>query len=477
MFERLFFSRVKSVRRWIAIFLFTALIGAGILGGCDEVVAGGTFDVPEVNEEFNEFEQAPSPQQEQTANTPSVKEEKGFWDSVTKPFTEAWDWTKDKLTDVKEWTTEKASSFWEWLTGVLSKITEVFVETLAATWDWIIKFKEYIAFAGVLILGIALCFFAPPLGIAVLTGMALSLLIGAGFNGWKFDKTVFLEAAIGGLLGLIGGGIASGASRAVASGFGKKMISSAANSKVLGSLARGGSKLIGKLPKPMQQIFTKTGFVGSVEGAGTSIADDLLHGKKFDWKKAIISALTGAFLVGTFHAAPSAVKLGEKIGLVGKACTTGIFTCTVLTNGNRQTISKQQLDNYLSDIEQQTGVKIGERQKQLIMEHMNNNTYTKLSKREATRKRARFDNMRDELIEEWERETGQRWPRHTEPYYTRTGKLYKRVGQKYDAHHIIENIYNGPDEWWNIHPARYPDQHQGGIHRSGAPGKEIFPRR
>ncbi|MBA4601545.1 hypothetical protein H2C83_04255 [Thermoactinomyces sp. AMNI-1] len=269
-----------------------------IIWGNDAVFAGGSFDVPEVNEDFNQFDQAPPSQQEQPVNTPPVTEEKGFWDSVTEPFSEAWDWTTDKISDAVDWTTEKASAFWDWLTGVLSKITDVVVDALAATWDWTQKFKEYIAFAGVLILGIALCFFAPPLGVSVLTGMALSLVIGAGLNGWKFDKIVFLEAAIGGLLGLVGGGITGGTSRAMASGFGKKLVTGVANSKVLGPLARGGGKLISKLPKPMQQVFGKAGLIGSVEGAGTSVADDLLHRRKINWKKALLSGVAGAALVG-----------------------------------------------------------------------------------------------------------------------------------------------------------------------------------
>ncbi|MBA4601724.1 HNH endonuclease [Thermoactinomyces sp. AMNI-1] len=48
----------------------------------------------------------------------------------------------------------------------------------------------------------------------------------------------------------------------------------------------------------MQQVFGKAGLIGSVEGAGTSIADDLLHGRKINWKKALLSGVAGAALVG-----------------------------------------------------------------------------------------------------------------------------------------------------------------------------------
>lgn len=53
-------------------------------------------------------------------------------------------------------------------------------------------------------------------------------------------------------------------------------------------------------------------------------------------------------------------------------------------------------------------------------------------------------------------------------------KSFKEKGELYDAHHIIENSYGGEHKWWNIHPAKFPDEHQGGIHGSGAPGNELY---
>ena len=39
---------------------------------------------------------------------------------------------------------------------------------------------------------------------------------------------------------------------------------------------------------------------------------------------------------------------------------------------------------------------------------------------------------------------------------------------------VIENSYGGNNEWWNIHPARFPNEHQAGIHRTGSPARELF---
>lgn len=80
-----------------------------------------------------------------------------------------------------------------------------------------------------------------------------------------------------------------------------------------------------------------------------------------------------------------------------------------------------------------------------------------------------FNRKKDKLIEDWEKETGQKWPKYTEPYYTKNGLEYKKIGDPYDAHHIIENQFEGPHEWWNMHPAKFPDEHQGGIHAKGSP--------
>lgn len=67
------------------------------------------------------------------------------------------------------------------------------------------------------------------------------------------------------------------------------------------------------------------------------------------------------------------------------------------------------------------------------------------------------------------------WPTYEADLMTKAGdKIARAEGAYYDAHHIIENVYGGPAEWWNIHPARFPDQHQGGIHRAGGVLREIF---
>lgn len=48
------------------------------------------------------------------------------------------------------------------------------------------------------------------------------------------------------------------------------------------------------------------------------------------------------------------------------------------------------------------------------------------------------------------------------------------MGNPYDAHHIIENSYIGNHEWWNIMSAKFPDEHQSGIHKKDSPCSRLF---
>ncbi|PPA84861.1 HNH endonuclease [Brevibacillus laterosporus] len=85
-----------------------------------------------------------------------------------------------------------------------------------------------------------------------------------------------------------------------------------------------------------------------------------------------------------------------------------------------------------------------------------------------------FNDAREDLISKWEKHSGQVWPTHATDVISKRGNVYIHAGTKYDAHEIIKNNYGGPLEWWNITPARRPDQHQGGIHRKGGPARQIF---
>jgi hypothetical protein len=298
----------KNFYRFMIIVLLT-FVGVGILGSGQAFASGNSFNVPHVNDHFEKVQQDPAPMKEAPVTpTPQKEKDHGAGDWFTKSISKAWNWTKETISSVWNKTKEVCSEAWDWICKVCDQITKIVVDGLSSAWDWIVKYKEYVAFAAVVIIGIALCF-VPPLGEEILAGVALSFIMSVILNGGKIDKNTFLEAAIFGLLGPIGGaGIAGGVSRGLATGVGQKLLTGLAESRFLGPLFRGGSKLIGKLPGPLQKIFSRSGFIGSIEGAGTSVADDLLHGRKINWKMMIFSGIFGAGMVGLVHFAEPAIN-------------------------------------------------------------------------------------------------------------------------------------------------------------------------
>lgn len=44
--------------------------------------------------------------------------------------------------------------------------------------------------------------------------------------------------------------------------------------------------------------------------------------------------------------------------------------------------------------------------------------------------------------------------------------------KKTDDFKVVKSI----KEWWNIHPDKFPDEHQAGIHGVNAPASKLFPR-
>ncbi|WP_434778952.1 HNH endonuclease signature motif containing protein [Neisseria sp. Ec49-e6-T10] len=130
--------------------------------------------------------------------------------------------------------------------------------------------------------------------------------------------------------------------------------------------------------------------------------------------------------------------------------------------------------NYIKDIEFNTERKIHSAQIEKLKEALRDRNYEYLSPLEVAKHRADFNRKKNNLINEWEKSTNQKWPTYSEDVIGENGKIVRKAGDKYDAHHIIENSYGGNNEWWNIHPAKFPNEHQGGIHRSGSPAREIF---
>jgi hypothetical protein len=209
------------------IILLIACIGLGIFGS-GTVHATGGFDVPKVNDQFNQFEQSPPPKQNLPA-PPPVEKEKGLWDTVSQPFKSAWEWTTDTISGAWEWTTEKASALWDWFVGVLSKITEVVVDALAAAWDWIkANYKKIIVLLLIIVLAVFAVWLITTAAALIAAGSSLTILsftispqilsfvgygilLGGGFGGltsWlSGNEFMSMEMLTDTLFGCIAGGI------------------------------------------------------------------------------------------------------------------------------------------------------------------------------------------------------------------------------------------------------------------------------
>ncbi|WP_416235944.1 hypothetical protein [Psychrobacillus psychrodurans] len=147
------------------------------------------------------------------------------------------------------------------------------------------------------------------------------------------------------------------------------------------------------------------------------------------------------------------------------------------SNKGKVKIDYDLAKGYIRDVESKTGLKLHKTQIEKLKVTLRENIYEKMTPLETLKHRNKFNSVKNKLIKEWEENTGQNWPRYTEEIYDKKGRLARDIGQPYDAHHIIENNFGGPHEWWNIHPAKFPDEHQAGIHGKGSPSNKLFPRR
>lgn len=98
----------------------------------------------------------------------------------------------------------------------------------------------------------------------------------------------------------------------------------------------------------------------------------------------------------------------------------------------------------------------------------------KLSPEEVAKKRDEFDDKKAELKRQWEEENGCSWPKYEKDIYSTNGKLIRKEGNDYDAHHIQPLGMNGKNEASNITPlsaeVHYDKQ---GIHSPDSPYSEM----
>lgn len=137
-------------------------------------------------------------------------------------------------------------------------------------------------------------------------------------------------------------------------------------------------------------------------------------------------------------------------------------------------MDKKLFPDYIKEVEKITNRKLDPKQLEKVEDAMKNQDFPKLSPEETELRRKLFNSAREDLIKEWETNTGKIWPRYEKDVISPTGTVRRYAGQAYDAHHLIELDFRGPNEWWNLHPAAFPDEHQGGIHAAGNLARKMF---
>ena len=89
----------------------------------------------------------------------------------------------------------------------------------------------------------------------------------------------------------------------------------------------------------------------------------------------------------------------------------------------------------------------------------------KIEPDENGRKREEFNDKKEELIKEWEEKNGREWPRYEEDVYSDNGKLIRKKGQRYDAHHVQPLGMGGENTADNITPLHAQDHYdKQGVH-------------
>lgn len=101
-------------------------------------------------------------------------------------------------------------------------------------------------------------------------------------------------------------------------------------------------------------------------------------------------------------------------------------------------------------------------------------TWEKLSPEQTAERREDFDDKKNGLKRAWEEKNGEPWPKYAEDVYSANGKLIRKAGADYDAHHIQPLCLGGQNEANNITPlhaeVHYDKQ---GIHAFGSAYDEI----
>lgn len=98
----------------------------------------------------------------------------------------------------------------------------------------------------------------------------------------------------------------------------------------------------------------------------------------------------------------------------------------------------------------------------------------KMQPEEVAERREEFDDKKAQLKKEWEEKNGRPWSKYEHDVYSSNGKLIRKAGSDYDAHHIQPLGMGGKNEASNITPmnaeVHYDKQ---GVHAPDSPYSKL----
>jgi hypothetical protein len=296
------------VNRFLRSFFVLLILLAGsfaLVGGTGYAEPGG-FDVPKVNEDFDQFEHTPAPQKQQPIHNTEVQaEEKGFWDKTTEFFKDGWEWVSEKGSEFIHWTKEKVADFLEAFEKILSLLTSVvivvgsFFKGLGKSlWDALKGIVDIIAHPIETLKNLFYAIAHPIDTIKAIWQSVSESFIRDVIHGDAKSRAEWFGYALGEIVLAVVG--TKGADKV-----GKMARAS--------KLARKGSGLLEKLPAPVQKVqkvFTKDFW----KNAASTLSRKL----NINWKNAAITGVTGTALTvlgyfGIPKIAPAAMKVYKKL--------------------------------------------------------------------------------------------------------------------------------------------------------------------
>ena len=107
----------------------------------------------------------------------------------------------------------------------------------------------------------------------------------------------------------------------------------------------------------------------------------------------------------------------------------------------------KELSNYFDDLH-----KYSEYPETIPEKPFEASDLEKISPEENAKMREEFMDRKPELKREWEEQNGRPWPKYEQDVYSANGKLIRKAGSDYDAHHIQPLGMGGKNEASNITP-------------------------